>query len=216
MRHSLFYLSSRLCQLAKPAPFTRVLFLSTIALLSGVMFSGISLLLPGSAMAQSAPTNSAAIKWSGEGLKLELQALSLDLTRAFFLGRGFNAKSADHIAQTGCIFRAALGNSGLTASSPAVSIRLANWRTIRPDGRHPVRTREDWAKIWEARNISETAKTAFHWALFPTTQSYQSTDYNWGMISFALPPGSRFDLEVHWLQGGEKKMKLLKNLECGK
>ncbi len=166
--------------------------------------------------AQSAAPDSKAIKWSGEGLKLELQAMPLDLVRAFFLGRGFAAKDADFIAQTGCIFRSAIGNNGVTNSDQPIAIELANWRTIRASQRQAVRTRQDWAKIWETRTLSDSAKVAFHWALFPTTQNYQSSDYNWGMISFALPPGTRFDLEVHWLQGGVKKIKMLKNLECGK
>ncbi len=195
---------------------TKTLLIACLFLTGAQSHGGLPPFPVGVANAQSPAPRSTPIKWSLDGLKLELQAMPLDLVRAFFLGRGFAARDADYIAKTGCIYRSALGNSGVKPGDPATVIELTKWRIIGPKGPQPIQTRQDWAKIWDTKKVPENAKVAFHWALFPTTQSYQSTDYNWGMISFALPPGTRFDLEVRWLQGGVKKVKMLQNLECGK
>ena len=166
--------------------------------------------------AQSEDTRPSAIKWSGDGLKLELQAMPLDLVRAFFLGRGFPSSEVEFIAKSGCVFRSAMGNSGVDPKDPSITVELAKWKVIRKKGAHAPRTRENWARLWKGKNISKNAKTAFHWALYPTRQTYQSTDYNWGMISFALSPGEIFDLEVVWLKDEAKMVKLFKQLECGR
>ena len=155
-------------------------------------------------------------KWSGKGLRLELAPLSLDLVRAFFIGRDFSAADADYIAKAGCIFRSAIGNSGKTNSDPKISIQLKKWRIIQADQHKPPMTREDWADVWKKRGVDQSPAIAFHWALYPTEQQYSPTDYNWGLISFAMPPGTKFDLEVTWLMSGKRQQKLLKNLECGK
>ena len=197
--------------------------LLTIALILVGLLIFLSLVLitiylaqPRPANAQSVNLKTSAIKWSGDGLKLELQAMPLDLVRAFFLGRGFSASDADYIAKTGCIYRSALGNNGVKPEDPAIVIELTKWRIIGPKGPKTIQTRQHWAKIWDTRKVSDNAKVAFYWALFPTSQNYQSSDYNWGMISFAMPPGTRFDLEVHWRSGDVEKNKIMKNLECGK
>ncbi len=175
---------------------------------------------------QSVDIKTAPLKWSGDGLKLELQTMPLDLVRAFFLGRGFKKKEADFLATKGCIFRSSIGNSGTKTNAPPISIKLKEWIVFHKKKADPTsktylmlgtpRTREDWGKIWEQKNVPEQAKTAFYWALFPTEQTYRAGDYNWGMISFALPPQSRFDLEVYWQVAGTSKKHVFKNLECGK
>ncbi len=165
---------------------------------------------------QSMQAQESSHKWSGRGLRIELAPLGLDQVRAFFIGREFSAEDANHIAETGCIFRSAIGNAGETVEDPAITIALKKWRVIREGKTTGLKTREDWARHWQARGVAETPQIAFHWALFPTRQSHRPTDYNWGMISFNLPPGTRFDLELHWTRAGEEQMHRLENLECGK
>ena len=142
--------------------------------------------------------------------------MPLDLVRAFFLGRGFSPDNADYIAKSGCVFRSKIGNSGEKTSSPTITVELGKWRTSQKQTQNGPRTREDWARIWDKKGISENAKTAFYWALFPTRQTYQATDYNWGLISFARAPGTRFDLKIHWKLQNSDKTWTLKGLECGK
>jgi hypothetical protein len=155
-------------------------------------------------------------KWSGNGLKIELSALGLDQVRAFFIGREFSAEDADFIANTGCIFRSAIGNAGEKPGDTAIVIELKKWRILHNGQVSAPKTREAWAKVWQSRGVTETPKIAFHWGLFPTNQRHQPTDYNWGLISFDLPPGKKFDLELHWSLAGIEQSHMLKNLECGK
>lgn len=154
------------------------------------------------------------LKWSGEGFRLEMQALAHDRVLAFFVGRGFPASEARYLAQTGCVFRSAMGNAGSQERDPAITIPLSAWRTIVDGKQRPPRVREEWAPIWKERGAKTAAMVAFHWALYPTEQTYQPTDYNWGMITFALPPGTRFDLDVRWRVGADEHRKRFEGLQC--
>lgn len=59
------------------------------------------------------------------------------------------------------------------------------------------------------------SRLAFRWATFPTQQTFeQGGDYNWGMTSFGLPPGTIFDLHVFWMQGSQQKDLWIKSIQC--
>ncbi len=203
----------------RTAPCTRLtntLVLTGLLVFLSLVLITLYLVPPRPANAQSVDLKTSAVKWSGDGLKLELQAMPLDLVRAFFIGRGFDAKDAEFIARTGCVFRSAIGNAGSSTSDPDITIELKKWRVITDGASKGPMTREDWADVWSARKVDEMPRVAFHWALFPTEQQYNPTDYNWGMITFALPPRSIFDLQVVWSKSGTLQRHLIKNLECGK
>ncbi len=155
-------------------------------------------------------------KYSGNGLRLEIAPLGQDQVQAFFIGRDFSASDARFIAETGCIFRSAIGNAGKNADDPKVTVQLGKWQVTSGDKIRGVLTREKWAEIWVKRKVEESPKIAFHWSLFPTLQNYSPSDYNWGLISFALPAGTKFDLQLTWLLDGIEQKHTLKGLECGK
>ncbi len=165
------------------------------------------------------PAQSPARKFEQDGLKIELAALPPDTTRAFFMGRGFARKDADHLVAKACVFRSAIGSAFSKAGSPAVSIDLKQWQVLSAGhdkgGAAPPR-REDWSPVWQARGLSEDAKVAFYWALFPTRQTFAAGDYNWGMLTFGLPAGTKFSLKLVWRTGGTKHETMLKDLTCGK
>lgn len=163
-----------------------------------------------------AQQDGSAHKWSGDGLSLELAPLTPEQVRAFFIGRGFAPADAEQIAATACLFRSAIGHAGSDPADPPIAIRLADWRVVHGGTSRPPRLREDWEAIWSERKVAEEAAIAFHWALFPSEQTFSATDYNWGFLTFALPPGSTFDLKVAWQQGGVPRSHELSKLECGK
>ncbi len=156
------------------------------------------------------------IRLERDGLKLEMQALGHDAVQAFFIGRGFSAQNARMIAHEGCFFRSAIGNGQKTAGDKEITIDLRRWRLTGKGGRGGLRVREDWQKIWVERGVAEDARTAFYWALFPTRQSYGPTDYNWGMLSFGLTPGTEFDLKLRWRFGAKEQLVTLKGLQCAR
>lgn len=178
----------------------------------GLSAAIIALLVPPPVLAQEA----VPYKWAGRGLSLELAPLPADQVRAFFIGRGFSPTDADFIAATGCVFRSAIGHAGSDPAEQTIDIRLADWRVVHGGQSRPPRMREDWAKVWGERGVDAEAAIAFHWALFPSEQEFHAADYNWGMLTFALPPGSTFDLEVTWQQAGVPQSHELNHLECGK
>lgn len=175
-------------------------------------FCPLSLREDADAMAQSHPPS---LEWLGHGLSIKIEPMSDDLVRAFFIGRGFSARHASYLAKTGCMFRSAIGNAGKTSQAPPVFIDLTRWRIKNETKISSLKTREMWEKNWEKRKIPPTARTAFYWALFPTTTEYYPMDYNWGMLSFNLSSGTKFDLEVYWEINGNIRKHIFQNLVCG-
>lgn len=158
-----------------------------------------------------------AVRLERDGLKIELSPLEPDQVRAFFTARGFAPADADHIVATGCVFRSAIGSAFTKVGDPEVSAALAEWRITRAgEAQRPPRTREDWEAIWKQRGVGEEPATAFYWSLFPTEQTFSATDYNWGFLTFGLPPGTRFDLELRWGSAGKVHSARLEGLTCGK
>ncbi len=168
----------------------------------------------GSASPLGAQEAGKVYKLERAGLRLEMQALAPDVVRAFFIGRGFSAAEALMIARRGCVFRSAIGNAAGAAGAPEIAIDLRRWRIPGKDGGSTMRIREEWQKIWRERQIPEKARTAFYWALFPTEQNYGPMDYNWGMLTFGLAPGERFDLVLRWEYGDREQEMTLKGLQC--
>ena len=171
------------------------------------------LAVPGIASAQEAVKVS---KWQQNGLRFEIAPLGADQVRAFFIGRGFSSQNAGLIAKTGCIFRSAIGNTGTSVSDPDVEIDLSRWQVVSQARTGAPQNRGQWAATWKERGANEDAQTAFYWAMFPGKQVFSPTDYNWGMLSFALPPGTSFELNVVWKTGKIHYSKKLENLTCGR
>lgn len=152
-----------------------------------------------------------------DGLKFEMAPLGADPVRAFFLARGFGAADAQHIVDTACLFRSAIGSTATAADSPEVTIALTEWRVTPVGGQATApKSREDWEAVWKARGVAEDAATAFYWALFPTEQTFYPTDYNWGFLTFGLPPGTAFDVTLGWRTGGTSHTTTIKGLQCAR
>jgi hypothetical protein len=148
--------------------------------------------------------------WTGQRLSVDLVQLLPDQTRAFFMGRGFDAGDADGIAQT-CVFQSIMRN---TASDLPLELDLARWRIHAPDGAGRLRLNSDWQAVWRARGTPEPARIAFRWALFPTEQRFEPGDWLMGMIVFDRAPGDVFDLELRWLEGDRERRRMLPGIQC--
>lgn len=158
--------------------------------------------------------------------KLNQQAFSLELiqrlpdqTRAFFAGRGFSSPVANDIA-TQCVLQAIGKNISSEDRVQSVSYNLADWRiksagSLPPDIPQGVKLKEQWDAEWGDDRVAMGARIAFRWATFPTEQAFQAGgDYNWGMISFGLPPGTAFDLQLFWKQDGLSQSAWINQIKC--
>ncbi|HHJ15811.1 MAG TPA: hypothetical protein ENJ80_03850 [Gammaproteobacteria bacterium] len=153
-------------------------------------------------------------EWNDQGVLFRLTQRLPDQTRAYLLARGFDAGSAD-LAATRCMFQSMFKNTR-SRGAPAVSINLEDWRVhaAGTEKRKQLLTREHWKQVWTQRGVSGAAAIAFEWSLLPTRQEYAPGDYNWGMTSYGLPPGTRFDLDFSWQREGKLFRGRLDGVEC--
>jgi len=147
--------------------------------------------------------------WREQGVSLELRQRLPDQTRAFFLGRGFSGEAADRIGLA-CVFQTIFRNGG----EQPIDYDLNDWALLYGGERLPLRTREIWDAEWEAMGVGKGPRIAFRWALLPTVQHYEPGDYNWGMTSFGLVPGARFDLSLALRVGGRRVTGTIEGVVC--
>ena len=133
-----------------------------------------------------------------------------DQTRAFFEARGFGTDAVDRIART-CVMQAILRNPSDVAT---LDVNLEAWRRTAAGEEGRLRLREDWMRTWAEDGTGAPARIAMNWALFPTRQQFAPGDYNWGMMSFDLPPGAVFDLDVVWHEDGERRAASIDAVRC--
>ncbi|MGE5153605.1 MAG: hypothetical protein ACM3ST_06260 [Bdellovibrio bacteriovorus] len=184
----------------------------------------LALAAPGDGRAQGEPSQGIDPEaglpfWAWEDTLVELRLIQRlpDQTRGFFIARGFTSEASDRIARS-CVFQSIQRNRGRDVAGPVMEVDLTRWRLTPSDGAEPaprpIALKEDWDKEWKAAGESEAARVAFRWSLFPTRQTFRGGDYNWGMISFGVAPGTRFDLTLDWTLDGVPQEARLKGLIC--
>ena len=155
--------------------------------------------------------------WQDASVEIRLIQRLPDQTGGFFIARGFSSESADRIARS-CVFQSIQRNRGVGAAAPVVDLDLTQWQVTPLDdpkgSPRPLALKEAWDEEWEKAQESQAARIAFRWSLFPTRQTFRGGDYNWGMISFGLPPGTRFDLTLRWTLDGEPQEAILRGVSC--
>lgn len=150
---------------------------------------------------------------SDTGMSLRLVQRLPDQTRGFFLARGFAKAEVELIAQS-CVFQTVFKNESHKTQPSPLEYNLLEWVVISADKQQGLKLREDWKQEWQQRKIPLAVQLAFEWALYPTRQIYKPGDYNWGMSTFNLKPGTRFDLKVVWQQYGTTHTTVIKDIEC--
>lgn len=151
-------------------------------------------------------------EWQGEGALFRLTQRLPDQTRAFFLARGFSSEHADFLARK-CVFQTLFKNTG-SPGAATLAYNLNDWKIHAAGTEQGLLTRERWSDIWQERGLAQAPRIAFDWSLLPTQQVYQPQDYNWGMTSFGLEPGTRFDLDFSWQREQVRYSGLFEGVEC--
>ncbi len=147
------------------------------------------------------------------GVSIRLVQRLPDQTRGFFQARGFSIADAELIAQS-CMFQTVFKNIAPPSDPGVIEYNLDEWVVHAGGARRRMKTREAWQKEWTARRAPKAAQLAFEWGLLPTRQRYRAGDYNWGLSVFNLAPGTPFDLDVVWRQGGERRSARLQGVLC--
>ncbi len=169
--------------------------------------------LAGVTQSVDAQTDLSSWKIDDGNFELELAQLLPDQTRAFFLARGFSKQIANTIA-TSCIMQTIGRNSAEKEISASIDVDLKRWRMLHNGAESPVKLKEQWDSEWSAGEVIDAARLAFRWATFPTQQNFAHGDYGWGMTSFGLVPGERFDLKVVWSAAGVQKEAWIRGIQC--
>jgi len=183
-----------------------------LSLAIGVLFS--ASLQAGVSSTTNPETKLTGWKLSQDGFELELIQRLPDQTRAFFLARGFSQKLADDIALS-CVFQGIGRNIFKSGENKSISVDLRNWQLQVGSKTRSIKQKEQWDAEWDGQAVSTASRIAYRWATFPTQQTFEPVgDYNWGMISFDLPPGTRFDVHVHWLLNGSPQQAWVRNVHC--
>ncbi len=144
------------------------------------------------------------------GLDIKLIQRPLDLTQAYFQGRGFPADVTQRIANA-CVMAVVARN---LSANRTLRIDLADWR-VTSDGREqPLRLEADWQKEWENGAVTQSARVAFRYSMLPTVQILHPGDWMQGMITANLDPGRHFDLHIRWTENGKPKQAWLNDVVC--
>ncbi|MGD8641008.1 MAG: hypothetical protein PVG89_10300 [Gammaproteobacteria bacterium] len=139
-----------------------------------------------------------------QGFSIELIQLLPDMVKAVYSSRGLPQRIIDSMKGY-CVFGTIIRN---TIDEP-VSYRVADWRYIAPGGEtHPVKTKSQWVKEWEAMGVS------YRWSILADDQTFQPGDWIQGMTTIKLPPESRLDLVYTWRIGDELHQNTIKGLRC--
>lgn len=184
-----------------------------LALLAAVL-----VLLPGHAtsanQSQRIDPETGVASWETHvhGVTLLLSQIPPDSVRAFYLNRGFPSEAVEPYA-TACVFMAVLRND---AAPGELSFRLADWSVHHAGRAQPPQSVEVWMARWRALGLSGAAQIAFRWAQFPPEQEYAVGEWNQGMLTTGLPPGSHFDLIARWSVAGKTYEGKLENVVCSR
>lgn len=190
----------------------RLIGLVLIAVL--VAYSG---LLGAAKVSRNDQTVSGLTGWliEDDHIHIELNPLSRDQVRAFYLGRGFSEQLTESIASS-CVYQAVIENISESTPATEFEIDLSDWRVIALDGvEQALVSKDEWIKRWTQEGASKGSVLAFKWATFPSQQSYKlKGDYGWGMILFGGQSGESFDVRAVWHVHGEKVEQRVKGLFC--
>lgn len=152
-------------------------------------------------------------EYRGQGVSLRLAQLLPDQVRGFYLARGFDTESVELLAAGACVFQTAFRNESVPG---AIEFSLADWRIVTAAGEKPLKLEPEWQQEWERRGVPAAARAAFRFALYPARHRYETGDWNMGMTTYALTPGSRFDLRFVWREHGQRHEALLTGVRCAR
>lgn len=152
-------------------------------------------------------------QWSDQTVSIRLVQRLPDQSRAFFAARKFSSSDAEHIAQS-CVFQTVFKNIAKTDSKTVIRYDLNEWQIHHNGSKQQLKVKEQWMAEWQQSQAPKSAQIAFSWALLPTQQQYLAGDYNWGMTTYNLPPGQRFDLTLVWYENEQRRTALIPNMQC--
>ncbi|MCB1736265.1 MAG: hypothetical protein H6981_11655 [Gammaproteobacteria bacterium] len=142
-------------------------------------------------------------------VRLRLVQRLPDQTRAFFLGRGFDAEQVDRIAGH-CVLQTILYNDG----HAPIELDMAEWSALVGDREIQPRLMSDWQQEWQDLGVADGPRIAFRWALFPNHQRFSPGDWNMGMTTWPATRGASLDVRIRWHAEGVSHELTVEGVRC--
>ena len=146
-------------------------------------------------------------------IEIELIQRLPDQTRALLMNHKFSRQVIEQMALS-CMFQTIIRNTGQSTTNRVVSIDLTEWRLLHDGKPRKLLMKETLLESWTDADADPAAKLVVRWGLFPTQQEYLPGDYNWGLTAYGIPPGSGFDLDVVWREGGALRRGEIRGIVC--
>lgn len=158
-------------------------------------------------------TSAGTWKIFSHGVNYSLTQILPEQGQAFYVNRGFTQKQIEPYTSS-CVYMTVLRNE----SAPGTIHFISNsWKVLVNGKQHPLVSVDNWVQQLTTGNTKKSALIAFRWAQFPPEQEYEpGGDWNQGMLSVGLPPGSQFDVIASWDIEGKVFEVKLQGVQCAK
>lgn len=158
-------------------------------------------------------TGAGTWKIHAHGVQFSLTQILPEQVQAFYVNRGFTLEQTAAYAAS-CVYMTVLRNDNAPGSIHFIS---NDWTVFVNGKQHPLVSVDSWMNRLEGNQAKKSALIAFRWAQFPPEQEYEpGGDWNQGMLSMGLPPGSEFDITARWDIGEKGYETTLKGVHCAK
>ena len=147
------------------------------------------------------------------GVYFSLTQILPEQARAFYVNRGFSVEQINEYAAS-CVYMTVLRND----SAPDTIHFISNtWEVVVNGEKKSLVSVNDWLSRLHQLAVKKPALIAFRWAQFPPEQEYEpGGDWNQGMLSVGLSPGSTFDVVARWDIQGKEYQTTLTGVHCAK
>lgn len=148
-----------------------------------------------------------------DGVHFSLTQIQPDQAKAFYVNRGFSLEQIEPYTSS-CVYMTVIRND----TAPGVIHFISNnWSILVNNKPHKLVPVSQWVKRLSSTGAKKSAVIAFRWAQFPPEQEYKpGGDWNQGMLSIGLPPGSVFDAIAKWDIAGKEFKAKLTGVQCAK
>lgn len=148
-----------------------------------------------------------------DGVHFSLTQILPEQAKAFYVNRGFTLEQIEQYTSS-CVYMTVLRNDSAPGNIHFIS---NNWSILVKNKPHKLVPVSQWVKRLSTTGAKKSAIIAFRWAQFPPEQEYKpGGDWNQGMLSIGLPPGSKFDAFAKWDIAGKEYQAKLTGVQCAK
>jgi len=156
-------------------------------------------------------TGAGTWKIHNQGVNFSLTQILPEQAQAFYVNRGFTLKQIKPYSSS-CVYMAVLRNDNAPGT---IHFESNKWSVFVNGQSRLLKSVDSWVQQLTTSTTKKSALIAFRWAQFPPEQEYEpGGDWNQGMLSIGLAPGSQFDIVARWDIDGKPYNVKLRGVRC--